>query len=433
MQAQFFFREIIQFYSQLKYKRIPIGLIWIVILISFAIKQSVEPHNILDSSEYLIASKQLFAKNSIYSTYKPIDLLYFVHRRTPLYPLLIFLGGYTFILASFIQFISCIYIPFGINQFIKKFGIDLNPNTFAYFMFLISWPLFSYYGVMAIPEIISTALLVLLLNSTGHTVGLSLIFTALIALKPVFLVLFPVLLIYNFDIKSIWMWLLPIFFVMFWMNKSKSILGFSTYSTIAVTNPYDYNRKILLSKIYNNHQLDSIYQLELEQINTLNSPKTVSDFMSQKVIESIKTHPIKYAFLHIKGALVTLIDPGRYDAMVFWNWHKTAGFMGVNDGNLKSERRLGEWAYILFFALMNSLKLVFIFVGSYHAMFIRKIKVSYYLFALSLVYLSTIGPVGSARYLIPFYAVFAVFGGWGIAVFAEKFKLFLHEDTSFKR
>jgi hypothetical protein len=274
---------------------------------------------------------------------------------------------------------------------------------------------------MSVPEVISSALVVILLNFRYDLLKTAIILTLLIAIKPVFVVLLPLFILFKLKTAQFWVWILPIGFILFWMYRGNEILGIKTISSITITNPYDYNRKILLLKSYSSEQVDSIYFAEFNQIQKIQSTSVVAKIMSQKVKESILNNPMEYLLLHVKGTLITLFDPGRYDAMVFWNWEKSAGFMGVNDGNKKLDRSIKEWTYMLFFLMLNGLKIILIFVGILYCK--RIVPNDFYWLLISILsfYLLTIGPVGSARYLIPVFGILAFFGGWGCVAIRNRF------------
>ena len=439
--------SIINFYRNLKWRNIPLGYLWLFLILLFFIKQLIWPHHILDSQEYLDVSKKWgnteFFQNQPLAQNEPIvqnqnsalnqtsslNQLYQNHRRTPLYSLLIFIGGQSYFLPLLLQCFAIIYLPYGVwqlNQYCFKSQFELSNSSqrfaFLFWGFLVSWPLINYYSVIAIPELLTSALIVLLINNIHRNWIVSVVITALVAFKPVFIVFIPVLLVHLFKPTSFWVWLLPATFLLLWSYEGKKQLGFYSISSITITNPYDYNRKLLLSKELNDSQIDQLYQNEVLEFQKLKSSKDVAELMSQKVKKSILQEPIYYSYIHLKGVLATLIDPGRYDAMVFWNWHKSSGFMGVNDGHSNSsKRRIGEWLYVGFFLTINTLKLFLIIIGAIHLH--GKIKPSFYwlLIALVMVYLLSIGPVGSARYLIPLYGILAFFGGWGIVVLCDKF------------
>ncbi len=425
--------SIIHFYRNLNWRNIPLGYLWLLLILVFLIKQLICPHHILDSQEYLDVSKKWGNAEFVQHPSTSLDQLYQNHRRTPFYSALIFIGGQSFILPLLLQCLAVIYLPLGVWKLNQKWIINQESNSnflnftnstittqsfpFAFWGCLISWPLFNYYSVIAVPEVLTSALIILLINNTEKNRLISVVITALLALKPVFVVLLPVIIVFLFKRSKWWIWLLPIGFLTIWSVVGKRKLGFYSISSITVTNPYDYNRKLLLSKHLNEKQIDQLYEKEAIEIRSFVTPRDVADFMSQKVNESIIQDPFYYGYLHLKGIFATLLDPGRYDAMVFWNWEKSKGFMGVNDGQTNSPKRsTGEWMYIVVFLIVNTLKLILILVGGVKLHRILKPAFYWLLIGLILLYLMSIGPVGSARYLIPLYGILAFFGGWGSVV-----------------
>jgi hypothetical protein len=130
--------------------------------------------------------------------------------------------------------------------------------------------------------------------------------------------------------------------------------------------------------------------------------------MNAWVKKSLIDYPWQYLYLHLKGALTMFFDPGRYDAMVFLKWEKTSGFLKVKDeitSNNQHKRPIYEWVYILVFAFLNSIK--FLFLVAALTKFIRNYRVyplEYGLICLAIfLYAMAIGPVGTARYLVPLY------------------------------
>ena len=414
-------KSLFQFYKEVQWKGIPVGFIWLLCVILLIIKQLFDPQNILDTQEYLNEAYRLFSVDVNSSKLTNYDKLYQIHRRTPLYPLLLLGGGYTAYLGLLIQVISTIYLPFGIGKLLSTFGINKGLKPITWVLFLISYPLLSYYTVMSVPEVISSALIVMLLNFRHDLWKITFILTMLIALKPVFVVLLPLFILFNFKKTPVWVWILPVGFIFFWMYRGKELLGIKTISSITITNPYDYNRKILLLQSHSSEQVDSIYISEFNQIQKFQSTSGVAKFMSRKVKESILNNPMEYLILHLRGTIITLFDPGRYDAMIFWKWEKSAGFMGVNDGNKKQERPIKEWIYMLFFSIINGLKNVFCIVGILYCRRFIPADLYWLLISILTIYLLSIGPVGSARYLIPVFGIMTFFGGWGYVAIRNRY------------
>jgi hypothetical protein len=118
--------------------------------------------------------------------------------------------------------------------------------------------------------------------------------------------------------------------------------------------------------------------------------------------------------------------------MVFWNWPKSSGFLGVNDGNpQKHKRPMYEWLYIAIFALIGLLKMM-VFMGSIIILSKKKALNHATLMILGtfVCYLLLLGPVGAARYLLPWYSIISILIGLNVV---ELFRMLSrHENTPTK-
>lgn len=196
--------------------------------------------------------------------------------------------------------------------------------------------------------------------------------------------------------------------------------GVFTYSSITSTNPYDYNRKILLNfKTNNPKEVDLVYELEHQHLLSLGSDMVPQKrYMDSLTKSSVYDNLAPYVFLHLKGMGATFLDPGRYDAMVFLNWKKSFGMMGVNDGNLVSKIPNWQFAYMIILALIQLIKFSFAIFAI--VQLFRYFQVQFLtMIAFLLAFLA--GPVGCARYLLPAYPFMAMLTALGIVCFAVKF------------
>jgi len=366
------------------------------------------PSELTDTGEYLRTALSWISLQEISDT--PLSEI----RRSPLYPLLSYLefpitGSPGLFSLRLIQFIASLFIPVIINQVLKLLEIEAK---FKWVMIiLISYPLQFYYTALELPDILAQLLLLILFKqlilkkNTGITVAL------LIGLKPIFfyLLVLPVLQIFLKHERN---WIKILFPFLFFggcllFNKQKHQL--ISYTSMGTTNAYYYNRKMLLTLVKPD-KLDSIYSQESISLSGFSKNNFKLDsFMKSKTFQTIMDFPLQYAFIHFKGSIQALLDPGRYDAMVFWNWTKTSGFLGVNDGNPKSRRPLFEWIYIIGFALLGLWKFLWLVFA-----IIKNLKFQSYANSINLIifclfiYLFLLGPVGAARYLLPWYSVIAI-------------------------
>lgn len=340
-------------------------------------------------------------------------------RRTLLYPLFLYMFNIRGIailqtlLAWLIPAILCVCFDIQTHKIKRNF----------FWVWWISAPLQYFYASLPMPEIVAQFGLVfwLIFQYKKSNFALSVVTALLILLKPIFIVLFIPLFLQVFMVIKrertfypILFACIPIFVVFVQVNFNKTHWNFAGISSVGTTNAYEYNRYMLLKEQVGQTQTDSIYTKESAYLNTLsNLDLQKGDWMSEKVWNSISENPFTYAYLHLKGSIQMFVDPGRYDAMVFFRWKPHAGFMQVKEGSgthNKTRRPLKEWFYILFFALLNSIKLLILF----RVLFIqivryKQVKIWQVLSWLIIgLYALAIGPVGTARYAIVLYPLIAV-------------------------
>ena len=169
----------------------------------------------------------------------------------------------------------------------------------------------------------------------------------------------------------------------------------------------------------NPFEVDRIYELEHQHLHSFGTVMVPQKkYMDSLTKSSINDNLGSYIFLHLKGMGATFLDPGRYDAMVFLNWKKSAGMMGVNDGNSPSKIPNWQYVYMLFLGGFQLLKLAFALFAVIQLNRYFHIK----LYALIIVLLAFLaGPVGCARYMLPSYPLMSLLSALGIICFTVKF------------
>ncbi len=398
----------------IKYYKNPLSWLYLVLVFLAVIAQYISPRFLVDTREYLDAYFWYFQSESIKIDPYQGEHWMFPVRRTPLFPLILFVMKIK--PWTLLQGLISISIPALLLKFLK-----IQPYSAKETMYWFAWlsfPLQFFYAALPMPEMLAQAgmLLFMIFLYQGSVLKMFGIITLLICLKPIFIVL-----------------LIPVSFRLFYLNtfksKGKYALGFILpigamlmmsmvnkihwnywgISSIATTNAYHYNRYVLLKKAKGQDGVDSIYNAESKQLNNLsNLDLKKGQIMNAWVKKSLIDYPWQYLYLHLKGALTMFFDPGRYDAMVFLKWEKTSGFLKVKDeitSNNQHKRPIYEWVYILVFAFLNSIK--FLFLVAALTKFIRNYRVyplEYGLICLAIfLYAMAIGPVGTARYLVPLY------------------------------
>lgn len=414
-------------YFKITYSK-PVAIVYLIASVLAAIWQHFHPAQLIDTAEYLNTALNWLTKSQISDT--PLSEI----RRSPLYPALAYLqyplthspGIHS---LRFAQWIASICIPVVVHQILILLNSQKRINLVL--LLLMSYPLQFYYSALELPDIITQLFILILFRqlllkkNTGITVAI------LLGLKPIFfyLLALPIVQIILRHEKNWIKALIPFLFFggCLYFNNLKHNLP--SYTSMGTTNSYYYNRKMLLLRVKSNKEVDSIYSQESEFIHENKSVNRVVDsFMRVKTKESILKYPFEYLFIHLKGSAQVLIDPGRYDAMVFLHWPKSSGFLGVNDGNpQKQQRPLYEWIYMIVFALLGLLKTVLLLITLLYLLKKGNLKQAYvFIFILFVCYLLLLGPVGAARYLLPWYSVIAIIIGINLLDVLRKSK---YENT----
>ena len=358
-----------------------------------------EMPEIVDVNEYKLYAKSISESVSVFTE---SDRWLENTRRTPFYPFLIYLD-HSLIFLRILQLFSWLCFPLISIKLYNK--INRTQYNLSHWIIVLTSliPLGYYYSFITIPDILTGLFLgIWILFSLDKKFFQAAITSAvLIGLKPIFI--FTLILIPFFSASHYKKWILAQLLVVLAMA---AMLFFNYYrtnrwelSSVSTTNLYDYNRKLVLSKTLGVASTDSIYESEHKDIINSNlNEAEIAKYLRKKSIGTILEYPLTYAYLHVKGMITTLIDPGRFDAMVYWGWERSKGFLNVNDGHSVKKRPWFEWLYVIGFLIINLLRSLLMCLGFWNY---RNDKEILWIFSLLLVYLFLIGPVGSARYIIP--------------------------------
>lgn len=413
---------LIEFYKK------PLARIYASLLIIVCIVQLIDARNLLDSIEYAHSIKYWFHLDTLKLDPQMGRWMY-VTRRTPAYPFLLFIFGDNGVLL--LQFLAGLFSPFFIFKSIQKLNIHVNFWWF-WTIWLLS-PLQFFYTALPMPEILAQCLLSIWVYTIVTRRGVlgGLVLLVMILLKPVFMVfLVPISMglfirggMFILPLKSknrtmnsigqmfsIYAFILPLLGILALVKLNHSRWGIPHISSVSTTNFYEYNRYQILNNVYGERFADSVYLMESKSINQL------SDFSIEKGqilqeynTQTVKTHFSVFVFLHTKGIIQMFFDPGRYDAMVFFKWRPTSGFLGIKSGHQTvPSRPLKEWLFILGFLIVN-IGRFFLLIYAFWLVFFKhkKLRIIGLFFGLNiLVYVSAIGSVGTARYLLPLYPLF---------------------------
>jgi hypothetical protein len=401
-------------------RQYPLYQIYILLLLLSFGKQCINPAELVDSGEYRNAAVNLLSGNG-WSACLPADscdqLSLPETRRTPGYPFLVAISGFTVILFL-IQTILSAFIPFLMKKLLVKMGKESCFNIAM--LLLLLYPLQYYYSAILMPEMLCQVLVLCLIIAwiDMRWMWVSILITLLLLLKPVFMPWAWLVLVAKFWIKNkqrTWL-LLPIamVFLVSWLNFRQT--GIIHYTSMPVTNAFEYNIRNL-TKVTSSEDYYPAAALKMDSMDF--SGKYL--FMQNETQKAIRLSPFKYAYLHLLGACKALIDPGRYDLVAFFKLSQGKGFMSNNAIGAWVSQHALVWVYMVLFALLAFIKTILAVVAVF-----KPIQHKWILLFPLLYTLLVVGPVGSARYLLPVMPIMIVLAaiGWN-SLFNQK-----HESTA---
>lgn len=400
----------------------PLYQIYIVLLLLALGKQCFYPTELVDSGEYRNAAINLLAGKG-WSACLPNDICDQLSlpetRRTPGYPILIGITGFTGILML-IQTILAVCIPYLMNKLLVKMGKE---SCFKMaMMLLLLYPLQYYYSAMLMPDILCQVGVLCLVIAwiEQRWLWVSMLITLLLLLKPVFmpwawLVLAGLVIVKGK--QKLWL-ILPALVVLgaSWLNFSQT--GVFHYTSMPVSNAFEYNIRNLVKGQVSGEEM--YYKIAAHKMDTLNFSEKYR-FMRTETQNAMKMSPLKYAYLHILGAFKTLIDPGRYDLVAFFRLPQGNGLMQNSGGGVWTSQPTLIWVYIILFALLALIKTILAVIAVF-----KPIQHKWIILFPLLYTLLVVGPVGSARYLLPVMPILIILAasGWDF-LFNKK-----HESTA---
>lgn len=395
--------------------------IYVLLTILAVLKQFYSFSVLVDYFEYKKTALYLFQNWT--SENAPIERFLEPMRRTILFPIIWRISNFNWPVILIMQMILSLTVPLAFYRLVNHF--KFHSKLFPLSMICIStYPLQFFYTGFIMPDIWSQVLLlwmvVFYVEEKYKFIPLFLILLTL--LKPVFIVflIFPFVLVLLKKYTISFFDFIPLSIILCCCYFNYHSYGVFTYSSITSSNPYDYNRKILLNfKMQNPIAVDSIYELEHQHLLSYGASMVPQKkYMDSLTQSSMNENLGSYIFLHLKGIGATFLDPGRYDAMVFLNWNKSSGIMGVNDGNSPSKIPYWQYSYMIILAFIQLMKFLLAILAIFQLFRYFQIQLLS-IICLLLAFLA--GPVGCARYLLPAYPFMSILTALGIICFTVKF------------
>jgi hypothetical protein len=247
-------------------------------------------------------------------------------------------------------------------------------------------------------------------NSFKKFLYISLLLIAAMSLKPVVMpaaVIYPIILLIAFNKKTkisyFLISLLPVFFTYTSSLINESRTGYRQYSSISTINLLHYNSYVMLMQTYGTHKADSI----IDNIKLQTRGMSYSDrqsFIENSCKKLIGDHLATYTYLHLRGVVFALIDPGRFDFTQFFHLaHKSNLIYQTNQKGTFGkilQSFMNPLGFLLILILMfNLFRLIkaidFLFQKRYSWPF--KLLV----FSIPVYILALTGPIGTSRFFMP--------------------------------
>lgn len=371
---------------------------WILLLLAW-VKQLILPAQLVDATEYLNAASNLSWGMWPDSCSGACDHWLHLTRRTPGYPTLLLIMGMVVPLVSLVQVAMAGLVPVVTNRILKLYGVSARAERWVYLLFLV-YPFQYFYSGFVMPEVASQFLLALLIVTllSEKWLNAGLLAAVLILLKPVFILLIPVLIIFYRPFnKRFGLWIPVLVFVsLSFLNFNKT--GVFHFSSIAVENQYEYNMRAVMNVVNTDKEIRSIQKTSDSILAEMDFARAYS-YMKNTARERILKHWKLYSWLHIKGTLLSLIDPGRYDLVAYLKLENTGGAMGIKEHGGIQKIWAQPWYLLVYMCLMviiGATKWTFAAMAGFRE-FKRYGLLLFVIFTMVVV----TGPVGSARYLFP--------------------------------
>lgn len=397
----------------------------------FFLIQVLGPTTMLqDSKEYLFAADNLLNAHQLYcwdlsETFNPDYLT----KRPFLFPSILALIKF----LSFGNFKLFVIILLILQNLISLFNLKLMLKFVFHFtekfnfkmaiILLILTPAQIIYANLIMSEIWLQLVIILTLNyfifyrdnPKWQFIG-SLLCIAGMALKPVYIfwvLLFPLFTIYNnrkkMRLKLIGFTLLPLLFFVFTLQWNEQRTGMKQYSSISTINLLHYNAYTLLIHEKGIHKADSIIDDISLRASQQNAYKQQQVFKNNAANALIKANLGTYFYLHMRGVVLCVLDPGRFDITQFFHLPHTQNLVYESSKKNNLNALLNSFRNPLGLILIGLLIFNFIkLIIAIRFVFLKDIGIANkFLMLLFPIYILMLtGPIGSSRFAMPIMPIY---------------------------
>ncbi len=381
-----------------------------------------------DSKEYLYAAKNIIDTQTLYSwdLKKEFNPDYLT-KRPFLYPFIIAIVKLISLQNSFwflflilaIQNCISLYCFSALEKILKV--KKLLPNYFLMLVLILFTPAQLIYANLIMSEIwlefiLILILLILILKplNVQNIILLALLAIAAISLKPVMLFLTIALPLLTLVLSKqrrvliISLSLIPLIFAYTISKLNQSRTGYFQYSSISTYNLLHYNTYSLLIHTQGITKADAIIDSISAEAALKQDYSYAQNMKAVACKDLIYNHFFTYTYLHTRGILFCLLDPGRFDIIQFFDLPHQEQLVYETSKQNNFTRLLNTFFNpfglvlgVLF--LVNMLKILAIlrFLFSKSISLIDKFLISFIPIGILLL----TGPIGSSRFGLPFFPI----------------------------
>ncbi len=392
----------------------------------FFLKQIFFGNSLLqDSREYIYAADNIITYKTLYAwnLQDSFDNNWLT-KRPFLYPSILAVAKLAtfghekpfFILVYALQNLASLLSVFLALRIARRFTLRIN--RFHAFLFVLFSPAQAIYANMVMSEIwlqlcMVTVVYILLLfpRNTRSTFYIALLLIAGLSLKPVLLFTVFLLPLYYLitsykaiRFKHLALTFLPLLFYFSACKVNERRTGYFHYSSISNINLLHYNTYSMLLNRHGMTKADSIVDAIRAEARLQGDYKEQQQYIRQACTKLVGNDIILYAWLHLRGAALCLLDPGRFDLTQFFGLpHKTNLIYETNkEGGLKRiwQSFMNPLGVVLAVLLLFNLFKIYV-IGRFAFSRILTVKTKLTLLFFPLYILFFTGPIGTSRFYMP--------------------------------
>lgn len=421
-------------------------LFWAVVLLLHAglwVKQVFLQHSLLqDAHEYLQSAHNLITHGNWYCAdyVAPLKPEFFT-KRPPGYPCFLaavegLCGGQNkvfFALVYLLQNLISIGLIYLLTQWLKP-AIQTLTSPYTIISLLPGLALPIYANLIMSETLLSACLFLIVYYSfqttftNKHYLLITLLAIAAMLIKPVFMpiaILLPGLWLIlgkrpsHKPLYSLALLPLICFFTLLKINQNQT--GYAQYSSISQINLLHYNTYSLLIYQQGTHKADSIIDQIRYEAQQNKSYAAQVQYQQKACSQILKSNLLPYTYLHLRGMLLTTIDPGKFDYTQILNIpHEQNGLYHLNDQGINRSLRLylnplGTWLILVAISKL----ILLIWVGIYAFSKKEPLQSKIILVVIPLMVIGLTGPIGASRFLVPLLPIWYALALRGYATIAH--------------